>query len=69
MWMYPVPALVALFGWIYVAATPDQRQYLGTALVLLLLGLTVYFMRANLLKRWPFEEPAPRARNAEADGI
>ena len=39
MWLYPVPALVALLGWIYVAATPDQRQYLGTAVLLLLLGI------------------------------
>jgi amino acid transporter len=60
MWMYPAPALIALLGWIYVAATPDQRQYLGTALVLLLLGLAVYFLRGNLLKRWPFGESAAR---------
>jgi len=57
MWLYPVPAMIALFGWIYVAATPDQRQYLGSALLLLLLGLAVYFLWANLLKRWPFENP------------
>ncbi|HEY6128328.1 MAG TPA: APC family permease [Candidatus Acidoferrum sp.] len=56
MWFYPVPALIALVGWIYVAATPDQRQYLGTALILLLLGLAVYFLRANLFKLWPFEK-------------
>jgi amino acid transporter len=31
MWLYPVPAVVAQLGWIYVAATPDQRQYLGFA--------------------------------------
>jgi amino acid transporter len=60
MWLYPIPALIALLGWVYVAATPDQRQYLGTALGLLLLGLAVYFLRANLLKRWPFGESVTR---------
>jgi len=54
MWLYPVPALVALAGWIYVAATPEQRQYLGTALLLLLLGLGAYFIRANATGWWPF---------------
>jgi amino acid transporter len=67
MWLYPVPALVALTGWIYVAATPDQRQYLGTALVLLLLGLAVYFSWANFLKRWPFEKSQERGAMTEQE--
>jgi len=33
-----------------VAATPDQSQYLGTAVILLLLGLVAYFLRARVLK-------------------
>jgi amino acid transporter len=49
MWLYPVPAIIALVGWIYVAATPDQSQYLGTAVILLLLGLVAYFLRARVL--------------------
>jgi hypothetical protein len=55
MWFYPVPALVALFGWIYVAVGSDQRQYLGTALILLLLGLAAYFLRARLVKASPLK--------------
>jgi amino acid transporter len=65
MWLYPLPAIIALVGWIYVAATPDQRKYLGTAVILLLVGLGVYFLRARAIKSWPFapaaEEP-PAAR-------
>lgn len=53
MWLYPVPAIIALIGWIYVAATPDQRQYLGTAIILLVLGLGVYFLHARVLKSPP----------------
>jgi len=54
MWLYPLPALVALVGWIYVAATPAQRQFLGTAVVLWLLGLAAYFLRARVVRSWPF---------------
>jgi amino acid transporter len=53
MWLYPVPALVALFAWSYVAAISDQRQYLGTAVILLLLGLAAYFLWAKMAKAWP----------------
>ena len=66
MRLYPVPAIVALIGWIYVAATPDQRQYLGTALILFLLGLCAYLLRAKVIKWWPFgstqENRSARAR-------
>ncbi len=27
MWLYPVPALVALTGWMYVATTPDSASF------------------------------------------
>ena len=54
MWLYPVPALIALVGWIYVAATPEQRQNIGTALILLVLGLGAYLLRARAVRIWPF---------------
>jgi len=54
MWLYPVPALIALVGWIYVAATPEQRTNLGTAVILVALGVGAYFLRARLVKSWPF---------------
>jgi amino acid transporter len=52
--LYPVPAVIALVGWVYVAASPEQRQYLGTAIVLLTLGLAVYLLRARAVRSWPF---------------
>ena len=55
MWLFPVPALVALIGWIYVASTPDQRQYVGSALVLLVLGLGAFLLRARALRSWPLK--------------
>src|SRR5437868_4351357 len=53
MWLYPVPAIVALVGWAYVASTPDQRQYVGSAAILLVLGLIAYLLRAKALRSWP----------------
>ena len=53
MWLYPVPALIALFGWIFVFATTDLRVILFGAGVLALGCLTflVWSWRGN---RWPF---------------
>jgi amino acid transporter len=62
MWLYPAPAIIALIGWIYVAATPDQRQYIGTAFILLCAGLGAYLVRAKVVKIWPF------ARASETSG-
>lgn len=59
MWLYPFPAIVALIGWVCVAVTPDQRQYLDAAVILLLLGLGSYFLRAKVIKSWPFGGGAP----------
>jgi amino acid transporter len=53
MWLYPIPALVALVGWTYVASTPDQRQYVGSSAILLMLGLIAYLLRAKALGSWP----------------
>jgi amino acid transporter len=53
MWLYPIPALVAMVGWTYVASTPEQRQYLGSAAILLVLGLIAYLLRAKADRSWP----------------
>jgi amino acid transporter len=61
MWFYPVPAIVALLGWIYVASTPEQRQNIGTAAILLVLGLGAYLLRARAVKSWPFGRHGSRS--------
>jgi len=65
MWLYPFPAIVALVGWTYVASTPAQRQYVGSAVILLVLGLVAYLLRARTLRSWPLEaELENRSRSA-----
>ena len=42
MWLYPVPALVALVGWLYLIGTQSAQQQLY-ALVFLIGGVVCYF--------------------------
>jgi len=55
MWLYPIPAIIALVGWTYVASTPDQRQYVGSAAILLGFGLGAYWIRARTSRSWPLQ--------------
>jgi len=61
MWLYPLPALIAFVGWIYVGISPDQRQNIGTALVLMVVGVGAYFIRAKFLNLWPLEKASRSA--------
>jgi amino acid transporter len=56
MWLFPVPALVALAGWayIFIAAGPAAIAF---GVVTLLAGAIVFFAHAWLVKEWPFAAP------------
>ena len=62
MWLYPVPALVALLGWIFVFAT-TQLRVIFFGLGVLLLGCVVFLFWSWRTSRWPFslEQPAAAA--------
>jgi amino acid transporter len=53
MWLYPLPALVALVGWIFVFATTQPRVILFGVGVLALGGLAFLAWSLNT-RRWPF---------------
>lgn len=53
MWLYPVPALVALFGWIFVFATTDPRVILF-GLAVLGAGVIAFLAWSWRARRWPF---------------
>ncbi|HEX7020862.1 MAG TPA: APC family permease [Gemmatimonadaceae bacterium] len=53
MWAYPLPALVALLGWIFVFATTQARVILFGVGVLALGCLAFMYWSWNT-KRWPF---------------
>jgi basic amino acid/polyamine antiporter, APA family len=53
MWLYPVPALIALFGWIFVFAT-TQVNVILFGLAVLALGCVAFLLWSWRTKRWPF---------------
>lgn len=56
MWLYPLPALIALGGFIYVLISRKNfLREIRYAAVLIVVGLTVYFIRARVRDEWPFE--------------
>ena len=54
MWLYPVPALVALLGWIFVLGTSDPLVILF-GLGTLALGVAAFFGWSWRTGHWPFE--------------
>ena len=60
MWLYPVPALVALLGWIFVFATTDARVILF-GLGVLGLGCLTFLLWSWKTRRWPFLLPEAAA--------
>jgi len=53
MWLYPVPALIALLGWIFVFAT-TQVQVILFGIGVLALGCVAFLLWSWNTKRWPF---------------
>jgi APA family basic amino acid/polyamine antiporter len=55
MWLYPVPALAAMCGFIYVLLMrPNFQHEVLYAAMLLIMGLAIYFVRARARGEWPF---------------
>jgi amino acid transporter len=53
MWLYPLPALLALAGWIYVFMSAGAAA-IAFGVVSLLAGVVVYLARARWQADWPF---------------
>jgi amino acid transporter len=63
MWLYPLPALVALAGWVFVFATTQPRVILF-GLAVLGLGCVTFLLWSWRTTRWPFApESVPLARH------
>ena len=58
MWLYPVPAVIALFGWLYIFVTSGW-MYIAVGGATLAVGVGIFLIRAKLTAAWPF-----RAANA-----
>ena len=55
MWLYPLPSLVALLGWIFIFATTPLKV-MGFGLGALVLGIACFLIWSKHARTWPFEE-------------
>jgi amino acid transporter len=56
IWLYPIPNIVALIGWIFIFATTDWHVIL-VGLGTLTLGAIVFLVWSFYTQRWPFGSP------------
>jgi len=54
MWLYPIPGIVSLLGWIYILATAARRSLIFAGVVFLG-GTLAYMLRARQRREWPFQ--------------
>jgi amino acid transporter len=55
MWLYPMPALLAFAGFVYVLVSRQNFQKeVRYAVVLLIVGLAIYLFRSWRRREWPF---------------
>jgi len=53
MWLYPIPAVVALAGWLFILIASGV-VYVVTGLLLTAVGIIAYLWRARRRAEWPF---------------
>jgi basic amino acid/polyamine antiporter, APA family len=62
MWFYPLPALMAIAGFSYILlARKNFQREIKYAMVILIVGLMVFFLRSWRTKEWPFAGPMVRS--------
>jgi APA family basic amino acid/polyamine antiporter len=60
MWLYPLPALIALNGFLYVLFMRENFQKeVKYATVLIIIGLIIYFIRSYRRGEYPFNKETP----------
>ena len=55
MWLYPLPVIVAILGWIGIFLSTGRTPVLAS-LAAMTIGILVYLGRARYERQWPFEE-------------
>jgi len=52
MWLYPVPAVLTMFGWAWLFWQTGPARKWG--LLEIALGATAFLIRAREMREWPF---------------
>jgi basic amino acid/polyamine antiporter, APA family len=67
MWLYPVPAILAILGFGYILlARKDFLREIRYAVVILIAGIFLYLLRAWRNRDWPFRTALPVAAEIQA---
>src|SRR5262249_22047670 len=67
MWLYPLPSLLALVGWLYVYLT-SGGLFIALGLGTLAAGVLVFLAWSRRTGRWPFDPARGASGPAEANG-
>jgi hypothetical protein len=60
MWLYPLPALIASVGFIFVLfSRTNSLKQVRYAVAILVSGVIIYLFRAFRNREWPFEKTVP----------
>jgi hypothetical protein len=57
MWLYPIPALIALVLWGFVLVSPEKGFKL-TGIAVIAVGTSAFLVRARAAGEWPFRMPS-----------
>jgi len=65
MWLYPLPALIASVGFVFIVINrTGSLKQIRYALVILITGILIYMIRAWRGREWPFQPEAVTAGEA-----
>lgn len=53
IWLYPLPSLIALVGWLFIYLTSDL-QIILYSLAAMLIGIVCFLLWSKATERWPF---------------
>jgi amino acid transporter len=60
MWLYPIPGLISILGWLYILGTVTPKALVFAAAVFGI-GSAIFFIRSRLRNEWPWNrEPLRR---------
>ena len=59
MWLYPLPALLTIAGWIWLFLRTGNAIWWGLGVILI--GLVVFLVQSRVRKEWPFAAPRSEA--------
>ena len=58
IWLYPLPSLIALAGWVFIYLTLDRKIILFS-MVALAAGVISFLIWSRSASKWPFTAPSP----------